>query len=130
MKRLTIGLVALMAAACTSERPAPNPAAAQAELAEELAGLVAGPPVECVNLRDLRGNRTIGNVILFDGPGDTKYVNSAGGICPRITQSRAIRTVTPTTQLCRGEIITVFDPTSGMEYGGCGLGEFTPYRRP
>jgi hypothetical protein len=31
-------------------------------------------------------------------------------------------------QLCRGDIVTVFDPISGVEFGGCSLGEFTPYR--
>jgi hypothetical protein len=27
------------------------------------------------------------------------------------------------------DIVTVVDPTSGTNYGGCSLGDFTPYRR-
>jgi hypothetical protein len=33
-------------------------------------------------------------------------------------------------QLCRGDIAFVVDLTSGTQYGGCGLGDFTPYDRP
>jgi hypothetical protein len=33
------------------------------------------------------------------------------------------------TQLCRGDIATVMELTSRTTYGGCGLGDFQPYRR-
>jgi hypothetical protein len=32
-------------------------------------------------------------------------------------------------QLCRGEIVQVFDPVNGIGFGSCSLGSFEPYRR-
>jgi hypothetical protein len=86
--------------------------------------------VTCVNSRDLRGNRTVGeNHILFQGNGDRLWVNETRGSCPSLNFGRALRFRTTGTQFCQGEIAAVFDPTSGVEYGSCSLGEFTPYRR-
>ena len=69
-------------------------------------------------------------MILFNGrTNDVVYVNRPAGGCSDLEFGRAIKTQTPTTRLCRGDIVTVFDPVSGMDYGGCSLGEFTPYRR-
>jgi hypothetical protein len=84
-----------------------------------------------VSQRDLRGNRSVGeDVILFDGRSrDVVYVNRPAGGCPELNSGRAIVTRTTSNQLCRGDIAVVFDTQSGMEFGGCGLGEFTPYRR-
>ena len=89
-----------------------------------------GEPVTCVNSRDLQGNRSIGEeAIVFEGPGRRIWINRPAAGCPALTDSRALRVRTTSTQLCRGDIVTVFDPVSGIEYGGCGLGDFTPYER-
>ena len=103
----------------------------EADLAAALAGRTAGPPQDCVSQRDLEGGRSYGRgVILFGrGTDEVAYVNRPAGGCPEITTGRALKSRTPTTRLCRGDIVVVFDPVSGMEYGSCSLGEFTPYRR-
>jgi hypothetical protein len=134
MKNLAVLSLAALAAACTGtagDAPSEMSAVAQSRLTEELRGRVAGPPVSCVSQRDLRGNRSIGeDVILFDGRSrDVVYVNRPAGGCPELNSGRAIVTRTTSNQLCRGDIAVVFDTQSGMEFGGCGLGEFTPYRR-
>ena len=117
-------------AGCMEQEPVELTADAQAELARELEGRTAGDPVPCVSQRDLRGNRSIGEeVILFDGPGDLVYVNRPAGGCPSLDYGRALSTRTTSTRLCRGDLARVFDPTSGIEYGGCSLGDFVPYRR-
>jgi len=99
-------------------------------LAEVLAGRTAGPPQQCVQLNTLRGNRGYGeNTIVFEGPGDLVYVNRTRSACPRLQPWNAIRIRTIGNSLCSNELVQVFDPQTGTEYGGCSLGEFTPYRR-
>jgi hypothetical protein len=80
---------------------------------------------------DLQGNRTVGpDTIVFSGSAGRKWVNRTRGSCPSLEFGRALRFRTVSTQLCSGEIAAVFDPTTGIEYGSCALGDFTPYRRP
>lgn len=121
-------LVLLLGGCMTEEGPDPSPAV-EAELARALEGRVALPPGPCVNLRDLGGNRTVGDAIIFGDNGRRIWVNRPAGGCPSLDFGRSLRTRTVTGQLCRGDIVTVFDPVTGTEYGGCGLGDFTPYDR-
>lgn len=128
-KLIAIPLLAL-AAGCAPSEPIALSNAEQSQLAKELHGLTAGPTVSCVNMGDLRGNRSVGEgVILFDGPAGTVYVNRPAAGCPALGSSRALITKTAGTQLCRGDIANVVDPGAGFSYGGCTLGDFTPYRR-
>ena len=131
MRMLLFPLMALTAG-CMADRPMEMSAAAQSQLAEELRGRVqAGPPQQCVSTRNLRGNRSVGEgAIIFGTTGsDLVYVNRPPAGCPEIRPGRALRTRTTTTQLCAGDIAEVFDPVQNFGFGGCGLGEFTPYRR-
>lgn len=135
MKHLVLPLLIPLAAGCTATAADVQAAdtravRAQTELAEAIRGRVAGPPVACVNLRDLRGNRSAGEqAIIFDGPSRrTIYVNRPPAGCPDLNFNRTLTTRTTSTRLCRGDIATVVDLTSGAFYGSCGLGDFTPYR--
>lgn len=120
---------ALLAAGCTMEEPARVSPQAQAELAAAIQGRVAGPPQDCVEMRDLGSNRSVGDVLVFQGRGDLIYVNRPPGGCPSIGLGRALQFQTTMTRLCRGDIGTVFDPTMGASFGACTLGEFVPYRK-
>jgi hypothetical protein len=105
----------------------------EAALAAALSGMTAGPPQDCVSLRDLDGGSKLStrSVIVFKGhfSNEVLYVNRPPATCVGLDSGRAIKTRTTMTQLCRGDIVTVFDPMSGIEFGTCALGEFTPYRR-
>jgi hypothetical protein len=129
---LTLSLAAL-AVGCTAAADGPTElsANAQTRLADELRGRVAGPTVSCVSQRDLRGNRSVGEeAIVFNGrTANIVYVNRPPAGCPQLKAGRALITRTTSTQLCRGDIATVLDTASGIEFGSCGLGDFTPYRR-
>ena len=133
MKKILALSLAVLTGGCMAERPMEvNDARTQTRLAEELQGRVqAGPPQSCVPQRNLRGNESAGEgAIIFRGPSsDLVYVNRPPAGCPEIRAGRAIKVRTTQTQLCRGDIVEVFDPVSGFGYGGCGLGDFTPYRR-
>jgi hypothetical protein len=121
---------ATLAACTTSSDPVVRTTMDEAALDEALAELSPGSPVNCVRQQDVRNTRSPGgNAILFDGPGGTVYLNRASGACPAIRPWHAIRHRTINTQICSGELIRVFDPQSGIEYGGCTLGAFVPWRR-
>ena len=131
MKRL-LALCALgLIPGCTDQAAPELSESDEARLSSALANYEqAGQTVDCVNSRDLRGNRSAGEgAIIFDGIGNRVWVNRPPAGCPSLEHGRALRTSTPSTRLCRGDIATVFDPVSGIDYGSCGLGDFTPYRR-
>ena len=130
MKHLLPVAAVLAIAACAA--PAPEISAAeQAGLDAALAGRTAGTPQDCVSTNLLRGNRSFGEgVILFEGLSrGIVYVNRPPAGCPQLDQHRALRYEAHTNRLCRGEIVTIFDPSSGVIYGSCSLGDFVPYRR-
>ena len=131
-KFMVLTCVGLGVAACSAEGPREPSASQVEELNARLAGYEqSGPPVSCVSMRDLRGNKSYGEgVIVFDGPTNSSlYVNHPPAGCPELDVGRALITKTPTDRLCRGDIATVFDTGSRTPYGSCGLGDFTPYRR-
>ena len=103
----------------------------EAKLAAALKGMVAGPAQDCVIERNLGSNKSYGGrTILFHGPtDDVVYVNHLAAVCPGLDSGLSLKVRTPAARLCRGDIVTVFDPVSGSEFGGCSLGKFTPYRR-
>ena len=129
MKRF-YALCALTAIAACARAPIESSPDDEARLGAELRQYSpAGAPVACVSTRQLRGNRSVGRAIIFDGLSSRIWVNRPAGACDRLGQGRALVTRTPSTQLCRGDIARVVDPITGMEFGGCSLGEFEPYRR-
>ena len=65
--------------------------------------------------------------ILYRMTGGPDYLNSPG--CPNLRHDRTIISHTYSGQLCRGDILTIVDPPSGVGYGGCPLGDFVPYTR-
>jgi hypothetical protein len=130
-KIMTLSLVGLTAG-CMAEQPMEMSPDAQSQLTAELAGRIqAGPPQSCVSQRNLGGNRSVGEgaIIFGDRNRSLVYVNRPPAGCPELDSGRALKTRTPSTQLCAGDIVQVFDPVNGFSYGACGLGEFTPYRR-
>ncbi|HEX8574505.1 MAG TPA: hypothetical protein VF759_17320 [Allosphingosinicella sp.] len=129
--RKIIALTAIMATAACTPEPMELSADDEGRLAAALDGYEqTGPAESCVNLRTLRGNRSAGEgAIIFEGQGDRVWVNRPPAGCPALTYSRTLQTKTTTNQLCRGDIATVFDAVTGVHFGSCGLGEFTPYRR-
>jgi hypothetical protein len=125
---LAAGIFGLCACATASE-PAQRSASAQRQYDNLLAGKVAGKAEKC--LPTYRSNdMTIidDNTILFRD-GRTTYVNHPLGGCQSLGRSGSAlvtRNIGP--QLCRGDLATVMDNSSGMTLGACSLGDFVPYR--
>lgn len=136
--RVLIPLAALAALGGCAGAPTPSEEAAaarravkaEAELAGTLKGRTAGKPVTCVNLRDVRSTRTIGDrTLIYEVSSSLVYRNDPAGGCPASAAGRTLVTRTPSTQLCRGDIVRVVDLTAGFDVGTCVLGDFTPYRK-
>lgn len=125
----------LFLAACTPtardlERQADRDAGARMALDRELAGLVPDRPRNCVSQLELRGDlKSFGDTLVYSN-GSDKFVNQTSGGCERVGNDAILVTVTPSTQLCRGEIATTVDQTSRFQNGSCSLGDFVRYRRP
>lgn len=47
---------------------------------------------------------------------------NTGPACAAFARDRALRTRSTQNAQCRGDVVTVFDPFSRIEYGGCVLG--------
>ena len=131
MRQFVAVPLALLAGCAVSAGPevAASPESEQ-RLETALAGRVAGRPVACVQQRQIRSKRPIDEgTILFTGTNGLVYVNRTRSSCAGLRPWHALRSRNLGTSMCEGDLVVGFDPTSGIEYGGCSLGTFTPYRR-
>ena len=102
----------------------------RAELSRALADRsVAGPPVRCVDLRRLDGNRAVGRDAILFTQGSRVYLNRPAGNCSALRYGTTLVTQTMGGELCRGDIARVIDPVTRTYRGSCSLGEFVPYER-
>lgn len=129
---LAAGTAALLLGSC-STAPAEqtrSPRAAQ-ELADALAGRMAGPPQRCITTYRTTKVQPIDDFTILYDQGSTIYVQNPRGGCPGIGSGSDILVTRQTTnQLCDGEIARTVDLTSRVERGGCVFGPFVPYTRP
>jgi hypothetical protein len=99
------------------------------QLQHELRGRVAGEPVNCVNLRNIRNSRIIDRTAIIFDAGGTIYVNRPRSGAQSLSSWDA-QVVRPFgSQLCAIDTIRMVDPASGFFRGTVFLGEFVPYRR-
>src|SRR5262245_28047602 len=116
MNKLALGPILMLAASsCAPTEPPTMTAKQEADFEKLLEGRVAQAPQSCVRVTDIEGNHTYGEgVIVFDGRTNrTIYVNRPPATCPELKWSRALRVRTSIAQLCRNDIVTVFDPSTG-----------------
>lgn len=100
-------------------------------LAVATPALAAPPAVKaCVNLRNVGTTRIADDRTIYYRENRQWYRNDIPGGCAGMRPWSAIASRTPSTQLCRGDIITVFEPSSQIPQGSCGLGDFTPVDKP
>ena len=126
--RALIPLVLISTAATAAAPPAGAP---QERLDRAIAGKVAGAPISCISLPRAGSSEIIDETaIIYRQSRSRLVVNRIPGGCPGLTRNRAFATRTPGTRLCRGDIITVFDPRAQIPYGSCALGDFVPYEAP
>ena len=127
MRKLLLTLGALTMAVAPAQ--AGKARDGEAELAKALQGRIAGEPVRCVNLRDVRSSRIIdGTAILYD-TGSTIYVNRPRSGRESLDQWDVLVTKTYSSELCTPDVVQLWDSGSRMQSGFVFLGEFVPYKR-
>lgn len=107
------------------------PANAAVDTARMLGGHATGPAIHCLRQRDIEGQTLVNqSVIVFEMRGHKYYRNDIAPACAALRPDRAIVTHEVAIGICEGEIFDVFDPLSGIGYGSCAFGPFTPYELP
>lgn len=93
-----------------------------------LDGKTPGDSQPCITTRPNTQSSIIGNRAILYRVGRTVYRNDLDGLCPTLnSDSTLVIQRYGSSQLCSGEILQVRDPHSGVSFGSCVLGEFTPY---
>ncbi|MEA3001365.1 MAG: hypothetical protein QOH81_153 [Sphingomonadales bacterium] len=129
MNRLFPSLAAALLLAGAPGQAAPR-LTPEARLARELAGKVAGPPVDCIELRDIRSTQIIDRTAILYDTGSTIYVNRPRSGLQSLTAWQTLVTDTHSSQLCSIDVVTLYDSGARMRTGFVFLGRFVPYRTP
>jgi hypothetical protein len=124
---ISIAAAAILSTAMPAVAARPTP---QQRLDKLLAGRVAGKPVNCISLRDIRSSEIIdGTAIVYRTGANRLYVNRPRGGEQQLDDDDILVTNTYTSQLCSIDIVRLLDRTSRFETGFVSLGEFVPYVR-
>jgi hypothetical protein len=75
---------------------------------------------DCLSNRDIKGRRLSAEKGYFARTSRGWWRNLAA--CPAYGPNRALITRSLNDRQCRGDIVSVVDPFTRMEFGGCGLG--------
>lgn len=131
---VTLGLLAAVTLASCSTTPVQEVRSprAERELAEALAGRVAGAPVSCIPNYRADDMHIIDDFTILFKDGRTVYLQSPRGGCNGIGSRRnvLVTRLWGTNQLCSGDISHLVDLTSGIGGGSCVFSEFVPYTKP
>ncbi len=131
MRLLILAATAIGLGACSTamDQPEQRSVKAQATYDRMLAGKTAGPAAKCLPLQRSNDMTVIDDDTILYQDGRTTYVNQPLGSC-NLLGSGGFALVTRVfgSQLCRGDIATVVDTSSGATVGSCALGDFIPYR--
>ena len=123
---LLIGSV-LLAAAPAGAAPRLDP---EQRLARAIEGRVAGEPVNCLNLRNIRSSQIIDRTAIIYDVGGTLYVNRPRSGAESLDQWDVLVTRPFGSQLCSIDVVQLYDTASRIQTGFVFLGDFVPYRRP
>ncbi|HEV2747493.1 MAG TPA: hypothetical protein VGW34_09380 [Allosphingosinicella sp.] len=126
LKPLAITLASLALAAAPAQARTGD---AEAELADAVEGRVAGEPVDCINLRNIRSSRIIDRTAILYEAGGTLYVNRPRSGASSLDRWDVLVTDTHSSQLCRIDVVRLYDSAARMQTGFVFLGEFVPYRK-
>ena len=96
-----------------------------------LSGRIAGKPTTCIDQTRIDSTQTFdAGAILYRMRGGPDYLNTLPGCAGTLRSDSLLVTRTPSTQLCRGDIVEIRDAYSTISRGSCGLGDFVPYQKP
>jgi hypothetical protein len=100
----------------------------EAKLAKILENRVAGKPVSCLYLRNVRSSQIMNGTAIVYESGGTLYVNRPDG-AGSLDDDDILMTRTSTSQLCRLDSVNLFSRAGRYERGFVTLGNFVPYTK-
>ncbi len=101
----------------------------QAQMEHALEGRVAGKPVDCISLHQVRSSRIIDDTAILYDTGNTIYVNRPRGGAEGLDQWDVLVTKSYSDRLCSIDTVSLYDSASHFTTGFVFLGEFVPYRK-
>jgi hypothetical protein len=128
---MAIGGALLLASCSTTMAESTRSPREAKELADALAGRVAGPPERCIRNFPTTQVRVIDDWTILYEEGSTIYVQSPQGRCPGIangSRTLVVRQV-GTSQMCEGDINQAADLRTGIGGIPCVFGPFVPYTK-
>ena len=130
VSRYLTAMAALAVVASALPAQAKERLTGEAELAKMLDGRVAGKPVDCVTLSQIRSTEIIDRTaIVYTTNDGTMYVNRPSGA--NFLDDNDILVSEPRGgQACRIDIVRLIDRGSNFPSGSIGLNDFVPYPRP
>ncbi len=128
---LILPIMTLAACVEMDSRPAPLTEKQTERLDKELAGKVAGTPLNCIsNFNSTNMVRISDDILLYRVSGNLVYKNNLRSSCPGLARDDDIIVSEQYGgQKCRGDLVRLVDRTSGIPGPVCSLGEFVPYRK-
>ena len=129
---LAVGASSLVAACSTAPAEQSRSPQAARELADALAGRVAGPPQRCISNFPQIEVQVIDDWTILYREGNTVFVQNPQGGCRGIgVGSRTLVTrQVGTSQMCQGDINEAVDLHTGVGAAPCVFGSFVPYTKP
>jgi hypothetical protein len=94
-----------------------------------LEGRIAGKAMNCLPIRGARPNRVIDGTAIVYAFGDILFVNRPATGAEMLSESKTLVRRGQGSQLCKGDVIDLVDPSSHTQAGSIVLGDFVPYRR-
>lgn len=129
--RIGIAIAAATLALGAAAQAAPGPERGEAKLNEILQGRVAGEPVDCLRLQNIRSSRIVDDTaILYTTTDGTIYVNRPRSGASTLDQWDVLVTRNFGSRLCSIDIVRLYSTSPWIQTGFVGLGEFVPYRKP
>ncbi len=122
--------IALLAAGMPAVAKTDYKAIGEAKLAKKLAGRVAGTPVSCINLRDIRSSTIIDRTAIIYEVGNKLYLNRLSGDAGSLDDDDILVTNTHSSQLCSIDVVRLVDRGTNFPSGFVNLGKFVPYSKP
>lgn len=95
---------------------------------DPLAGRVAGPPSECIDINRIQGPDIVdANTIIYRQSGKRLWVTHPVGPCPSLRPLNTLIVDVYNSQLCRNDRFRVLEPGANIPSGYCRFDRFIPY---
>lgn len=128
MRGLLLSLVAVALLPLSNAEAAPR-LTPEAQLERALEGRVAGTPVDCISLRQVRSSQIIDDTAILYDTGRTIYVNRPRAGAESLDRWDTLVTRTFSDRLCSIDTVNLYDSASRFQTGFVFLGDFVPYRK-